>query len=256
VTTPQTPGNLQYVYGIIRADAQTPGDLTGLEDKPVSAVSHGSCAALVSELEQVRPLGQRADMMAHQRVLTAFVSANLVILPFRFGGVLNSREAVEKELLADNGERLAQILDQLEGRHEVRVKGTYVEAAVLREVLTEEPQIAELNERLRNVPEDAADAFHYDRIQLGELVAQAITRRRDQEGERLLDSLTSAVTTAEVVPHMPVREEDVLDASFLIEHDKLPEFEQAVEKLSQEHQERIRLRLIGPLPPYDFVPGE
>jgi hypothetical protein len=254
VTTPQTAENIQYIYGIIRADSPTPDDLTGLEDQPVSVVKHGGCAALVSDLAQERPLGERADLIAHQRVLDAFVAANVVILPFRFGAALKSREAVEKELLAEHAESFAQVLDQLEGRHEVRVKATFVEEAVLREVLAEDPQVAELNERLRNVPADAADAYHYDRIQLGELLAQAVTRRRDQEGEKLVEVLASGA--AKVALHVPVREEDVLDASFLVEHDRLAEFEQTVDKLSQQHQDRIRLRLIGPLAPYDFVAEE
>jgi hypothetical protein len=254
VTTPQSPEAFQYVYGIIRTDARVPDDLTGLDDKPVSVVSHGRCAALVSELKRERPLGDRADLIAHQRVLDAFVASDVEILPFRFGAALNSREAVERELLTENGERLAQALDHLEGRQELRVKGSYVQDAVLREVMAEDPQVAELNERLRTIPADAADAVYYDRLRLGELVAQSVKRRRDHDGARLLEILSPAATA--VVPHTPVREEDVLDASFLIEREKLPEFQQAVEKLSQDHQDRIQLRLIGPLPPYDFVPEQ
>jgi hypothetical protein len=242
------------VYGITRADARIPEDLTGLDDRPVSVVSHGRCAALVSELRRERPLGDRADLIAHQRVLDAFVAADTGILPFRFGAALNSREAVERELLAENGERLAAALDQLEGHRELRVKGSYVQDAMLREVMTEEPQVAQLNERLRNVPADTADAFYYERVQLGQMVAEAVKRRRDQDGARLLEMLSPVA--AAVVPHTPVREEDVLDASFLVERGKLAEFQQAVEKLGQDHQDRIQLRLIGPLPPYDFVPEE
>lgn len=254
MTTPQTSGVPQYVYGIVRVDAPAPNDLTGLDDQPVAVVSHGRCAALVSDLTQERPLGQRADLLAHQRVLDAFVAAGVDVLPFRFGSALSGRDAVEKELLTENGERLARALDQLSGRQEMRVKGTYVEDAILREVITQEPQIAELNERIRSVPEDAADAVYPDRVRLGELVSQSIKRRRDQDGADLLDNLAPAA--AAVVPHTPVREEDVLDASFLVERDKMADFQRAVDKLAQDHRDRITLRLVGPLPPYDFVPEE
>lgn len=251
MTAPQPPETFQYVYGVIRAGTRVPDGLNGLDDKSVSAVSHGRCAALVSELKREGPLGDRADLAAHHHVLDAFVSADIGILPFRFGAVLNSREAVERELLAENGERLAQTLDRLEGRREIRVKGVYVKDAVLREVMAEEPQVAKLNERLRGIP---AEAAHYDRIRLGELVAESVKHRRDHDAARLLEILTPAATA--VAPHTPVREEDVLDASFLVEREKLPDFQQAVEKLGHAHQDRIQLRLIGPLPPYDFVPEE
>lgn len=254
MTTPQTSGATQYVYGIVRADASIPDGLTGLDDQPVSAVTHGTCAALVSDLPEQRPLGERADLLAHQRVLDVFVSAGVDILPFRFGSALGSRDAVEKELLDENGERLSQVLDRLAGCHEVRVKGTYVEDAILREVLTEEPEVAELNERIRSVPEDASDAVHYDRVRLGELVAQSVKRRRDEDGARLLESLSPAA--ASVVAHAPVREEDVLDASFLVDRAKLADFQRTVDALAGDHRERVSLRMVGPLPPYSFVPEE
>ncbi|GLY82200.1 GvpL/GvpF family gas vesicle protein [Actinoallomurus iriomotensis] len=254
MTTPQTSGATQYVYGIIRADASIPDDLTGVDDQPVSLVAHGPCAALVSDLAQQRPLGERADLLAHQRVLDVFVSAGVDILPFRFGAALGSREAVEKELLTENGERLSQVLDGLKGRQELRVKATYVQEAILREVMTEEPEVAELNERVRNVPEDASDAVYYDRVRLGELVAQSVKRRRDEEGARLLDGLAPAASA--VAAHPPVREEDVLDASFLVERGKLADFQRAVDALAGDTEGRLTLRLVGPLPPYSFVPEE
>lgn len=254
MTGPQTSGTPQYVYGVVRAGAPAPHDLKGLDDQPVDVVAHGDCAALVSGLTQQRPLGERADLLAHQRVLDTYVSAGVDVLPFRFGAVLNGREAVENDLLKGSGERLTQVLDRLEGRHEVRVKGTYVEEAILRQIIAEEPEIRELNERIRGVPEDAADAAHYDRVRLGELVAEGIKRHRDDDGGRLLDRLAPAA--AAVVTRTPPREEDVLDASFLVERDKLADFQREVEKLAQDHRDRITLRFVGPLPPYDFVPEE
>lgn len=252
MTTPEPHKTPQYIYGIVRVDAAVPDGLTGLDDQPVAMVSHKQCAALVSDVAQDRPLGERADLVAHQKVLDAFVAAGITVVPFRFGAAVSSRKAVEEDLLAESGERLAQILEQLEGRHELRVKGTYVEDAVLREVMTEEPQVAELNQRLRGIPDDAADAAYYDRVRLGEMVAESIKRRRENDGARLLEHITPMATA--VVPHVPAREEDVLDASFLVDRERLKEFEQAVNKLAQDCQDRIRIRLIGPLPPYDFVP--
>ncbi|SFO76777.1 GvpL/GvpF family gas vesicle protein [Actinomadura madurae] len=258
MTTPQTPGGSgdrvpQYVYGVVRSDAALPQDVAGLDDRPVSLVQDGGvCAAVVSDLPQGRALGERADLVAHQRVLNALVDAGTVVLPFRFGAALSDRDAVEKELLAGNSDRLGQVLDQLEGRVELRLKATYVQDAVLREIMTAEPEIAELSRRVREVPADAADAVYYDRVRLGELIAQAMDRRREVDGQVLLDG--SAPAAEAFVRKSPAREEDVLDASFLVRADRRAEFEEAVDKLGQTHGDRIRIRLIGPLPPYDFVP--
>ncbi|WP_131736823.1 GvpL/GvpF family gas vesicle protein [Actinomadura roseirufa] len=256
MTTPQTPETSavpQYVYGVTRAGARLPEDVTGLDDQPVTLAGDGGrCAAVISDLPRERALGERADLVAHQRVLNTLLDAGLVVLPFRFGAALADRAAVEKELLADNAERLGQVLDQLEGRLEMRVKATYVQDAVLREIMTGEPEIAELGARLREVPADAADAVYYDRVRLGELIAQAMERLRERDGQGLLEAV--APSAEAFVRKTPAREEDVLDASFLVQADRRAEFEQAVDKLGETHGERIKVRLIGPLPPYDFVP--
>ncbi|SNS96692.1 Gas vesicle synthesis protein GvpL/GvpF [Actinomadura meyerae] len=256
MTTPQTPGGAaapQYVYGVTRADAQLPDGLTGLDDAPVTLVTDGgACAAAVSDLPTGRALGERADLVAHQKVLNTLVEAGTTVLPFRFGAALADREAVEKELLAGNSDRFAQVLDGLEGRVELRLKATYVQDEVLGEIIAAEPEIAELSQRLREVPADAADAVYYDRIRLGELIAQAMERRRDRDGQVLLDRAAAAAEA--FARKTPAREEDVLDVSFLVRTDRREAFEQAVEELAGEHGDRIRIRLIGPLPPYDFVP--
>ncbi|RFU39090.1 hypothetical protein DZF91_24240 [Actinomadura logoneensis] len=254
MTTPQAESQTvpQYVYGVTRADATIPDDLAGLEDQPVRVVSHDGLAALTSDLPTGRPLGQRADLMAHQRVLQALVEGGTPVLPFRFGAALADADAVRGELLESNTDRLTEVLDGIDGRIAVRVKGTYDQDAVLREVLTEDPEIAELSARLREVPEEAADAVHFDRVRLGEMIVNALHARRERDGERLLSAL--APLAQAVVAHDPARDEDVLDASMLVTEAKRAEFEKAVESLSEEHGDRIRLRMVGPLPPYDFVP--
>ncbi|GLZ11949.1 gas vesicle protein [Actinomadura sp. NBRC 104425] len=242
-----------YVYGVIRGDAQVPPGLAGLGDQPVTVVARNGCGAVVSALPAGRALGERADLLAHQRVLAALVDAGLAVLPFRFGAAMTDRNAVAEELLAANADRFADALDQVDGRLELRLKGTYVQDTVLREVMTGDPQVAELSQRLRQAPADAADALYYDRVRLGELIAQALQRRREHDARVLLERLAPAARR--VAPKTPARDEDVVDAAFLIDRDRRGDFEQAVDALGAEHADRIRLRLIGPLPPYDFVPG-
>ncbi|MFC6936992.1 GvpL/GvpF family gas vesicle protein [Actinomadura yumaensis] len=84
------------------------------------------------------------------------------------------------------------------------------------------------------------------------MIAQALEQRREDDGQVLLEALAPAAEA--IVRRSPMREEDVLDASFLVERDRVTEFEQSVDKLGKIHGERIRIRLIGPLAPYDFVP--
>jgi len=97
------------------------------------------------------------------------------------------------------------------------------------------------------------NATYYDRIRLGELVAQAMAAKRRQDSEQVLAQLRPLADDVRVgdVAH----ERSVLSASFLVHRDRLPEFDRAAEAVAAENRARIRFRYAGPLPPYDFVGG-
>ena len=137
----------------------------------------------------------------------------------------------------------------MRGKQQFNVRATYVEEMVLAEVVDENADIAELRARTRDLPEDAGYA---QRVRLGELVSQALDAKRADEADQLL---------ARLVPHAVahrVREggglEHLLDVALLVADKDRADFEAAAEELAADLTPRVRLRLLGPLAPYDFVP--
>ena len=47
----------------------------------------------------------------------------------------------------------------------------------------------------------------------------------------------------------------MLDVALLVDDERRADFEEQLESLAEEVHERIRLRLVGPMAPYDFVGG-
>ena len=239
-----------YVYGLVRADTSLPEGLTGLGPSgKVSTIVHGRVAAIISDVPVDRPLGVRGDLLAHETVLDA-VAAGATVVPMRFPAVVEE-DAVVDELLAPNEDRFVTLLDDLEDRVQFTLSGRYEQDAVLREILVGDPEIAALREKVRRLPDDAS---YYDRVRLGELVVQALEDRRDGEAAAIVDRLAPfAVATTSNPPGAP---EDVLNAAFLVERERQWEFEDAVESVGEDLAGRIRLRLLGPVAPYDFVDEE
>ena len=237
-----------YVYGLVGADAKLPDDLTGLGPSgTVSTIAHGDVAAIVSDVPTDRPLGTRDDLLAHETVVDT-VAASAAVLPMRFPAVVEA-DGVVDELLAPNHDRFVAALGELEGRVQYTLKGRYERDVVLGEVLEEHPEIRELQAEIRDLPEDAT---YHQRLRLGELVVGALEERRDAEAARLAQRLQAyAVGVAE---HHPGQPDDVVNTAFLVERERAQEFEDAVEGLGEELHGRVRLRLLGPLAPYDFVP--
>jgi hypothetical protein len=215
----------------------------------VSTVAFGRVAAIVSDVPTDRPLGVRGDLVAHEMVLDA-VAARDAVVPMRFPAVVEERAVVD-ELLAPNEEHFVTLLENLEGRSQFTLTGRYEQDAVLREVLEGDEEIRALREKVLELPEDAS---YYDRVRLGELVVQALEQRREVEGAGIIDRLEPfAVATVSNQLGAP---EDVINAAFLVERERQEEFENAVEGVGEELAGRVRLRLLGPVAPYDFTPED
>ncbi|WP_432585111.1 GvpL/GvpF family gas vesicle protein [Streptomyces sp. HD1123-B1] len=245
-------GRACYVYGVVTDDRgdDVVKDLpaVGDPDAAVTLVREGGQAAVVSEVPTDKPLGTPDDLRAHARVLDALAADASPVLPFRFGTVVRDTDAVTGELLAEGHDDFDRALERLRGRSQFTLRARYVEHAVLREVLHEQPEVRRLREQLQGLPEEAG---YNERIQLGQLVMDSIAAKREVDAlevTRRLDPLALASATSE-----PSSAEGLVNAAFLIEDARRADFEQAAEELADHWRDRVELRLLGPLAPYDFV---
>jgi hypothetical protein len=240
-----------YVYGILPGDIEVEPGTPGVGDPPgeVRAVRYRELTALVSDVDLDRPLGRAEDMFAHEELLDSS-AAEVAVLPLRFGAVLASEDAVTDELLGPHYDEFSAALRQLEGHAEYVVKGRYVERKVLGQVLGQNPDAAQLADQVRDADPDVT---RDQRIQLGEIVNDAIEAMRQADTRALGDAVADQVTASVVRP--PTHELDAVYAAFLVETGKTEALEQAVDRLAGEWQDRMELQLIGPLAAYDFVAG-
>jgi Gas vesicle synthesis protein GvpL/GvpF len=238
-----------YVYGILPGDIELASDIPGVGDPPgeVRVVHSADLAALVSEVDLSRPLGSPEDLAAHKEILDAS-AADAPVLPMRFGAILASEDAVAHELLEEHRDELAGALEELDGLAEYVVKGRYVEQAILNEVLTENNNAARLRDQMRGADPDATrDA----RIQLGEIINNAITQKREQDTRALGNAMTDHCEASLV--RDPTHELDAVHVAFLVRVDQEKDIEDVVNDLSAKWEGRVQLRLLGPMAAYDFV---
>lgn len=237
-----------YVYGLVNVETDLPADLKGVGPSGrVRKIAHGQVAAIVSEIPGDRPLGTRDDLIAHEMVLDA-VAASAAVIPLRFPAVMEEEGYVVGELLAAHQDDFLAVLADLEERVQFTLKGGYEQDAVLREVLEGDPKIRALLEDVRVVPEDAS---YRERVQLGEMVVRALEEMRSEDAALILARLEPKAVATVTSP--PSRPEEVVNAAFLVDRERVQEFEAAVEEVGREYDGRVRLKLLGPLAPYDFV---
>jgi hypothetical protein len=237
----------RYVYGITRAGAARKLPPEGVEGKPVSRVERGDLAALVSEAPQVPVKANRRNLLAHTEVLQEVVKTDCV-LPMQFGVVMPDEAAVEQELLAAHEDALAEQLTAFEPHVEVDLKVTCPEEVLLRTVIAERPDIAEMRESLRGRPPDATYA---ERINLGEAVAAAVEEKRAALLAHVVSRLEPhAVSTA---VGEPTHEQMLVNVAFLVARTELANFDDHVDAVAKELGQDMLCRYTGPLPPFHFV---
>jgi len=237
-----------YVYGFMRASEAPPELDGGVGDPPgvVRPVADGEVAALVTEVEPGAVAPRRNNLLAHAEVLRRAMDHGPV-LPMRWGMVIAGEDGVRVQL-SRRAQELVQKLDALQDRIEMSVSALYREDVLLREVVAENPAVAAIQRNIRGRP---SAATHFDRIRLGELVAQAVQAKRERDGHEILHELESHALA--VAPDAPLHERGVLNAAFLVPRDRVAEFDAAVERVSRERAARMQFKLLGPLPPHSFV---
>jgi hypothetical protein len=228
---------------------KVPADLVGVDDQPVRLLPHGTVAAVASSALVERPPGRRAEILAYTRVLDALAIPGPVA-PLRFGSIFPDTEEVIEGLLRPEEGDLDALLDDLTDRVQLRLVALWQEGTALREVVAGDPEIARLREATRDLPEDAA---YGQRVRLGQLVATQVDAMRADATATILDVVRPwCVATAETAGSGPER---IFEADLLVDVARWPELEEMLEGLAAEVHDRIRLQLLGPMAPYDFVGG-
>src|SRR3954451_5924776 len=238
----------KYVYGVVRAGGDAGPKDTGINDEPVVLVAgQDGLAALTSDVPDEFLEAGREERLTHSRVLERALERGTV-LPMRFGVVMPGEESVRSRLLTPYREKLQGQLEEMDGKVEINIKGIYDENGILREVLADSPEVAKLRESIRGKPEEAT---YYERIRLGELVSQELDLKRGEDERAIVDRLLSHAVAVEVGE--VVHERMAVNASFLVERERLAGFDRAVDALGEGQAGRIRVRYTGPLPPHSFV---
>ena len=242
----------KYLYCIIPCQEERTFDAVaiGSEDGVVHTVCHKGLAAVVSDSPVKQYESTRRNMMAHEKVLER-IMREFTLLPVRFGTIADSADPVRdiQKLLPARLEEFNRLLREMEGKVELGLKAFWrAEKAVFEEIVTENADIRKLRKSLSGKP---PEAIRFEGIPLGRMVKEALDRKRSQEAAKILLPLRP-------IAHR-VRENDTLvdraivNAAFLVDRKREQDFDQAIRGLDRELGNRLALKYVGPVPPYNFV---
>jgi len=242
----------KYLYCIIPCSENRTfdADVIGNGGGVMHTVCHQGLAAVVSDSSVKQYESTRRNMMAHEKAIER-VMKEFTLLPVRFGTVTDFTSPIQdiRKLVGSRFEEFQKLLQDMEDKVELGLKAFWRdEKAIFEEIVAENTDIRKLRNSLSG---KSPEATHFDRVRLGERVKEALNRKRDKEAAKILLPLRGLAHS--------VRENDVLadrivvNAAFLVDRSKEPDFDQAVSKLDEQFGGRIVFKYIGSAPPYNFV---
>jgi hypothetical protein len=126
------------------------------------------------------------------------------------------------------------------------VRAVYREDEVLADIVRSDARIARLRDATRGAPPRDPRL-----LQLGEAVAKALAAKRERDLADLSSSLRRLALDVVVEP--PHADLELMRASFLVERQRIPDFDALMNDLARGRRERVGFTYTGPLPPHSFV---
>ena len=167
----------------------------------------------------------------------------------RFGMIAETDEEVAGNILEPGETALTALLLSFDGFVQLTVKAHHDQDQALKHLLRERPDLRVLRDQTGRGP-----AFYPAQLKLGEAIAAGLDTLVSSDAAMLHDQLSGI---AEHIVLGDVKgQSQVLNAALLVQRVARIRTDEAIARLSRTLPDRLRLRYIGPQPPYSFVDGE
>ena len=273
----------RYIYCIIDCPEQTTFGPMGVgNDAEVFALPHGGIAAVVSSTAAEKLEISRENTLAHQRVLEAVMQRGHTVLPVRFGTLAKDKpdgpaggpapgqparradaeSRIVNHVLVQRRDEFNGLLALYRDRVELGVKGLWVDMnAVFAEIVNENYEIRLLRKRALD---GASPRWHCSRavahtrsgglpltVRLGELVKKALDAKKSAAEAELLNHLAGTILDAR--QNKTFGDPMFANLALLVNKSRQDDFAAALSAFEDQRAGRVRLKLVGPMPPFNFI---
>jgi hypothetical protein len=239
----------KYIYCLIEGDARR--DFTarniGEMPSPVYSIHFKDIGAVISETPIINYQLLSRNYLAHQKVIEESLAQVLNPLPVRFATIARNDENIFT-IMEKRYTEFKDYFDRLRGKKELGLKVFWDNEVAYDEILQENIWIKTTRDSLQRLP---AEKSYFQRIELGKQVEQALNEKRHREGDRILAVLRDQCVDYRI--GNIIGDKMVLNASFLVDTLQEQIFDESIARLYEENQQRLNLKYVGPIPPYNFV---
>ncbi|MFH1798258.1 MAG: GvpL/GvpF family gas vesicle protein [Candidatus Omnitrophota bacterium] len=246
----------RYIYGVVGSNAgmrlfvpMESVEKTGTD--LVYTIPYRDISAVVCDLPVVECACLHRDALArllvrHQKVLERIMALEHTVIPMRLGTFAQEDSHVE-DVLRKGYPLIKDVFKKAAGKIEIDVAVTWSDfTAVLNEIGKRE----EISRYKQIALSNPGGVTVEDQMKIGVMVKKALDERREGHSSRLVACLSGLSEDFRAGERMD--DKMVMNCAFLVDKTKRKDFDNEVEGLNAEFNEKLKFRCIGPLPPYSF----
>jgi len=246
----EMPKEGKYIYGIIRNSEPLDYGPIGIGKRAdrVYGITYKDITAIVSTSPIITYEARRINLITHEKVLEEIMK-QFTVLPVRFSTISeHDDDAGILRIIEKDYEKFDEMLTQMDGKKELGLKVVAKEAEIYESIIEKYDNIKALRAKLINLP---ADKTHYQRVKIGEMVAEALKKETEKYKDTIITALNPLADEMKINDNYG--EMMILNAAFLIKNAKEPAFDKVVNDLSEQYDQLMTFKYVGTLPPYNFV---
>jgi hypothetical protein len=246
----EIPKEGKYIYGIVRNTKPIDYGPIGMGKRGdrVYGISYNGITAIVSASPIIIYEARRINMITHEKVLEE-VMKEFTVLPVRFSTISEyDDDAGILRIIEKDYNKFDEMLTKMEGKKELGLKIVAKEAEIYESIIEKYENIKALREKLMNLP---VDKTHYQRVKIGEMVAEALKKETENYKETILAALNPLSVDVKINDNYG--EMMILNAAFLIKNESEPAFDKVVNNLAEQYSRFMTFKYTGTLPLYNFV---
>lgn len=230
-----------YIYCIIESSEPKEFKSIGIGGRGdrIYTLSYDGMSAVVSRSPKMRYQALRENLMPHELVVEEAMQ-EFTTLPVRFCTVAKSEEEVIEKGLKRFAVTLKDLIEKMRGKVELGLRAMWTDMGPIFAEIAETPEI----KRLKSFPQP-------NLIEIGRRVEEILKIKKEKAVEDLLGQFKKLAVDYKL--NSTYGDCWLCNAAFLVEKAKEKDFDGIVNKIHEQHKERINLKYVGPLAPYNFA---
>src|SRR5579859_7084739 len=238
----------RYVYGVIESRSPVGfgrSSIGGVSEE-VYTVNYQDIAAVVSNTSVYIFDPTRENALAHEHVIET-VMKNHTIIPMSFGTVFRTDDDI-REVLKSIYPSLKDVLNQMAGKLEFGLKVNWDRDQIIEDIKHEDEEIRQFHQEIIR---KHLQSTYLARMQLGRMIDKALAERSISYVREIYEALRGVCVASR--DNQPIGDKMIMNAAFLVEREREPEFDEAVNTIAKKYGQRLKFKYTGPWPPYNFV---